>query len=59
MFASHPLMKDRLANIAKVVREEKLAASASVAPRYAKHVTFDVKPLGRDPCDRGDARPDG
>jgi predicted Zn-dependent protease len=53
MFASHPLMKDRLSNIAKVVREEKLAASASVAPRYAKHVTFDVKPLGEIPVIEG------
>jgi hypothetical protein len=53
MFASHPLIKDRLANIAKVVREQKLAAAANVAPRYAKHVTFDVKPIGEIPVIEG------
>jgi hypothetical protein len=49
MFASHPLIKDRLENIARVIRDEKLSASATVAPRYAKYVTFDVKPLGDIP----------
>jgi predicted Zn-dependent protease len=46
LFASHPLIKDRLANIAKVVRDDKLSARATVAPRYTKNITFDVKPLG-------------
>jgi predicted Zn-dependent protease len=46
LFASHPLIKDRLANIAKVVRDDKLSARATVAPRYAKNITFDVRPLG-------------
>jgi beta-barrel assembly-enhancing protease len=53
MFASHPLIKDRLANIARVVREQKLTASATVAPRYAKYVTFDAKPLGEIPVIEG------
>jgi beta-barrel assembly-enhancing protease len=53
MFASHPLIKDRLANIAKVIREDKLVAAATVAPRYAKYVTFDVKPLGDIPVIEG------
>jgi predicted Zn-dependent protease len=53
MFASHPLIKDRIANIAKVVREQKLAASATVATRYAKYVTFEAKPLGEIPVIEG------
>ncbi len=46
LFASHPLIKDRLANIEKVIRDDKLSAKATVAPRYTKHVPFDAKPLG-------------
>lgn len=46
LFASHPLIKDRLANIAKVIRDDKQSAKATVATRYTKHVTFDAKPLG-------------
>jgi beta-barrel assembly-enhancing protease len=53
MFASHPLIKDRIANTARVVREQKLTASATVAPRYAKYVTFDAKPLGEIPVIEG------
>ena len=44
MFATHPQMKDRLANIEKVIKEKKLAATASVQARYAKNITFDAKP---------------
>ena len=44
MFASHPMMKDRLANIEKTIREKKLAATATVQARYAKNITFDAKP---------------
>jgi beta-barrel assembly-enhancing protease len=44
MFASHPQMKDRLTNIDKVIKEKKLAATATVQPRYAKNITFDAKP---------------
>jgi beta-barrel assembly-enhancing protease len=43
LFASHPVIKDRITNIEKVIRERKLAATATVQPRYAKHITFDVK----------------
>lgn len=46
LFASHPLIKDRISNIAKVVRDDKLSAKATVAPRYTKHVPFEAKPLG-------------
>jgi predicted Zn-dependent protease len=44
MFASHPQMKDRLTNIDKVIKEKKLAATATVQARYAKNITFDAKP---------------
>ena len=53
MFASHPLIKDRVANIATVVREQKLTAAATVASRYSKYVTFDAKPLGEIPVIEG------
>jgi predicted Zn-dependent protease len=53
LFASHPLIKDRIANIARIVREQKLIASATVASRYAKHVTFDAKPVGEIPVIEG------
>jgi predicted Zn-dependent protease len=44
LFASHPMMKDRLDRIDKTIREKKLAATATVQARYAKHITFDAKP---------------
>jgi beta-barrel assembly-enhancing protease len=44
LFASHPQMKDRLTNIAKTIKEKKLAATATVQARYAKNITFDAKP---------------
>jgi predicted Zn-dependent protease len=46
LFASHPALKERLTNIEKTIREKKLAATATVQPRYAKHITFDAKPAG-------------
>jgi hypothetical protein len=45
LFASHPQMKDRLANIERTIRARKLAATATAQARYAAHVTFDVKPI--------------
>jgi predicted Zn-dependent protease len=45
LFASHPVIKDRIANIAKVIREKKLSATATVQARYAQHVTFEAKPV--------------
>jgi predicted Zn-dependent protease len=53
MFASHPLIKDRVANIALAVREQKLTATATVASRYGKYVTFEAKPLGEIPVIEG------
>ena len=44
MFASHPMMKDRLAALDKTIRDKKLAATATVQARYAKNITFDAKP---------------
>ena len=45
LFASHPLIRDRIAAIAKVIKDQKLGGTATVAARYTKHVTFDVKPV--------------
>ena len=53
LFASHPLIKDRIANIATAITGGKLAASATVAPRYAKHITFTAKPLAEIPVIEG------
>ncbi len=44
MFASHPMMKDRLTAIDTTIREKKLTATATVQARYAKNITFDAKP---------------
>src|SRR5689334_3111258 len=53
LFASHPLIKDRLANISSAISEGKLAASATVAPRYTKQITFTAKPLSEVPVIAG------
>jgi predicted Zn-dependent protease len=44
LFASHPQIKDRLAKMERLIKERKLAATATVQPRYAKYITFDAKP---------------
>ena len=44
LFASHPMVKSRITDIEKTIREKKLAATATVQARYAKNITFDVKP---------------
>jgi predicted Zn-dependent protease len=44
LFATHPQMTDRLANIEKTIKEKKLTATATVQARYAKNITFDAKP---------------
>jgi predicted Zn-dependent protease len=53
LFASHPLIKDRIANISTAITEGKLAGSATVAPRYAKHIAFTAKPLAEVPVIEG------
>jgi predicted Zn-dependent protease len=45
LFASHPVITERIANIAKTVRDRKLAATATVHARYAKNITFDAGPV--------------
>ncbi len=46
LFASHPIIKDRLAGLARTIRDDKLSGKATVAARYTKQITFDAKPLG-------------
>lgn len=43
-FASHPQIKERIAAMEKQIKADELNATATVAPRYAKAITFDVKP---------------
>ena len=45
MFASHPQLDERIAKIKQAVTAQKLAATALVAPRYTKTITFDAKPI--------------
>ena len=44
-FKSHPAIKDRIANIEKQIKTEKLAGKAIVEARYKQHITFDAKPV--------------
>ena len=48
-FSSHPALKDRINNIEKQIKSEKLNATATVAPRYKQYITFDAKPLSDVP----------
>ena len=45
LFASHPETRGRIDDLTRQITSEKLTAAATVRPRYASHVTFDVKPL--------------
>jgi beta-barrel assembly-enhancing protease len=45
MFASHPVIKERIANLTRAVQSRKLQSTATVAARYSTHVTWDVKPV--------------
>jgi predicted Zn-dependent protease len=40
LFASHPEMKERLDRLGKQVKSQKLAASATLEDRFAKHVSY-------------------
>ena len=40
LFASHPEMNERLEKLAKTMKDGKLTATATVAPRFSKHVTY-------------------
>lgn len=44
LFASHPLMEDRIEEMEKIIKKEKLNATATVQARYAQTITFDAKP---------------
>ena len=44
-FASHPLIKDRLEDMAKTIKKEKLSATAVVEARYVSKIKFEAKPL--------------
>jgi predicted Zn-dependent protease len=45
LFASHPEMKERLDRLSKLITSQKLTATATVAERYAKNVTYKPVPI--------------
>jgi beta-barrel assembly-enhancing protease len=45
LFASHPEMQDRLDRITRLIASKKLTATATVAPRYAKNITYKPVPV--------------
>jgi len=42
LFASHPQMQERLDRITKQIASQKLTASATLQPRYAKNISFTL-----------------
>ncbi|HET9263078.1 MAG TPA: M48 family metalloprotease [Vicinamibacterales bacterium] len=45
LFASHPVIKDRIAKIEKTIKDRKLTATATVAARYTENVELEAKPI--------------
>jgi predicted Zn-dependent protease len=45
LFASHPEMQERLDKITKQIASQKLSATATVQPRFAKNITYKPVPL--------------
>jgi predicted Zn-dependent protease len=45
LFASHPEMQERLEKLARTIKDGKLTATATLAPRFAKNVTYKPVPL--------------
>jgi predicted Zn-dependent protease len=45
LFASHPTIKDRIANVTRQISSEKLSATATGEARYKSTITFDAKPI--------------
>ena len=45
LFASHPEMQERLDRIAKQIASQKLTATATVQPRFAKNITYKPVPI--------------
>jgi hypothetical protein len=43
--ASHPDTKARIDALTKLIGQEKLNATATVAARYKEHITFEAKPV--------------
>jgi beta-barrel assembly-enhancing protease len=45
LFASHPEMQERLDRITRQIASQKLIASATMQPRYAKNITYKPVPV--------------
>jgi predicted Zn-dependent protease len=45
LFASHPLIKERLDRLARIIKQDKLTATATVQARYGSTITFEAKPV--------------
>ena len=45
LFASHPEMQDRLDRVTKQIASQKLTATATVQPRFAKSITYKPVPI--------------
>ena len=45
LFASHPVIKDRIAKVAKTIKDKKLTATATVASRYTQNIKLEAKPV--------------
>ncbi|MEP6783321.1 MAG: M48 family metalloprotease [Acidobacteriota bacterium] len=45
LFASHPEMQERLDHLKKQIAAQKLTATATMQPRYAKNITFKPVPV--------------
>ena len=45
LYASHPLIEDRVKAIEKTIKDEKLSATATVQARYASKISFDAPPM--------------
>ena len=45
LFASHPEMQERLDKITRQIASQKLTASATVQPRFAKNITYKPVPI--------------
>ena len=45
MFASHPAIKERIANNEKLIKSSRLGGSATAEARYKQNITFDARPI--------------
>lgn len=45
LFASHPVIKDRIAKIAKAIKDRNLTATATVAARYVQNIKLEATPI--------------